>query len=647
VSILFLDLETFSTVPIAHGTHAYAEKAEVLLIATAIDNDPVEVWDCTDGDVSEHLAKLQRLIDNAAKVVIHNSAFDRTVLRWLGVEMPLWKVHDTMVQALAHSLPASLGELCDVLRVPFDKAKDKDGKKLIHLFTKPLGKNRKLDRATFVTHPTEWVKFMAYARLDVEAMREVYARLPIWNYRGRERELWRLDQAINDRGVAVDRDLATAALRAAQRASARLAEDMAALTGGAVASATQRDKTLQLLRDMGLEIENLRGGTVDKLLLRDDLPPDVRALLEIRAQASATSPAKYLNFLKSTSSDGRLRGTIQFCGASRTGRDAGRGVQLQNLPRPTMKQEDIDAGIVAMKADVEDLLFPNVMELCTSAVRGCLVAEEGKKLVIADLSNIEGRMLAFLAGEQWKLDAFAAFDQGVGHDIYKLTYARSFNKKPEDVTKEQRQLGKVQELALGYMGGPGAFTSMAALYGMELPDYQIAELVQAWRASHPATRNLWYNCEDCAKRAVLTPGKTYTAGRLVFRVDGVWLRIGLPSGRYLCYPNIELSPSNRLSYEGVNQFTKKWERIETYGGRIVENCTQAAARDIFYCGVEGAERGGYPVVGRVHDELICETPDTGEYSAEGLARIMATAPSWATGLPLAAAGFETHRYRKD
>jgi len=646
VTTLFLDLETWSTVPIAHGTHAYAEQADVLLIALAVDDAPVEVWDCTDGNRAAYLSRLQGAIDDASSIVIHNSAFDRTVLRWSGVNVPVSKVHDTMVQALAHSLPAALGLLCDVLAVPFDKAKDKDGKKLIHLFTKPLGKNRTLDRATSETHPEAWQDFIEYARLDVEAMREVYARLPVWNYRGLERELWLLDQAINDRGVAVDRDLAKAALRAAQRTSKRLAEEATALTGGAVTNTTQRGKTLDHLRSLGLETDDLKGGTIDKLLLRDDLAPDVRALLEIRSQASATSPAKYRTLLNATSSDGRLRGTIQFCGASRTGRDAGRGVQLQNLPRPTMEQADIEAGIAAMKADAEDLLFDNVMELCTSAVRGCLVAAPGKKLVIADLSNIEGRMLAFLAGEQWKLDAFSDFDKGTGHDIYKLAYARSFNKKPEDVTKDQRQLGKVQELALGYMGGAGAFASMAALYGMELPEYQVYELVRAWRNTHPATRNLWYGSEDCAKRAVLTPGKTFTFGRLAFRADGVWLRIGLPSGRYLCYPDVELSEDNTLSYGGTHQFTRKWERLDTYGGRLVENSTQAAARDIFYCGVAGAERAGYSIVGRVHDELICETPDTEEYSHEGLAKIMATGPSWARGLPLAAAGFETYRYRK-
>jgi len=646
VTTLFLDLETYCAVPIAYGTHAYAEQAEVMLIALAVDDEPVEVWDRTEGSDEDLLGRLQKAIDAADKIVIHNSAFDRTVLRWQGVNVPVEKVHDTMVQALAHSLPAALGALCNVLEVPINKSKDKDGSRLIHLFTKPLGRNRTLDRATFDTHPSDWVMFMEYARLDVEAMREVYSRLPIWNYRGRELEMWRLDQTINDRGIAVDRELAEGAQRAAQRASKRLAREAAALTGGAVTNTSQRGKTLDHLRQLGLETEDLRGGTIDKLLLRDDLTSDIRALLENRAQASATSPAKYRTLSNAASSDGRLRGTLQFCGASRTGRWGGRLFQPQNLPRPTMKHSEIEVGIAAMKADVEDMLFDNVVELCTSAVRGCLVAAPGKKLVIADLSNIEGRMLAFLAGEQWKLDAFADFDRGIGPDLYKLAYARSFNKKPEDVTPDERQIGKVMELALGYQGGSGAFAKMAGLYGIELPDWRVKELVEAWRKAHSATKGFWKLTEEAARLALATPGKAYTAGKLVFRVDGTWLRVGLPSGRYLCYPNAAIDDAGKLSYEGTDQYTRKWTRLDTYGGKLVENATQAAARDILTCGMRNAEAAGYPIVLHVHDELLCETPDSPEYTHEGLAKLMSTGPQWAVGLPLAAAGFETKRYRK-
>lgn len=643
MSVLYLDLETYSETPITHGTHRYAESAEVLLVAYAFDDEPVEVMDLTERG---SLDSVQMMIDTADTVVIHNSAFDRTVLRHCGVHVPVAKIEDTMVRALAHGLPGSLGVLCDVLGVPQDKAKDKAGKKLIHLFTKPRPKNVKLRRATRETHPEEWAAFIEYARLDVDAMRVVYGLLPDWNSRGSERALWLLDQTINDRGIAIDVELADAALRAFQRSSRSLAERTRVLTSGTVGSLTQRDKFIQHLKDiLSFEAPDLKKGTVSTLL-QGDLSPEVRELLEIRQQASATSPAKYKVLLKATSSDGRLRGTLQFCGASRTGRWGGRLFQPQNLPRPTLKQEQIDAGIKAMKLDVEDLLFDNVAELCSSAVRGALIASPGNKLVVSDLSNIEGRVLAWLAGEDWKTKAFSDFDAGVGHDLYKLAYARSFNKDAEDVTKDERQIGKVQELALGYQGSIGAFSSMAALYGVFLPEPEVDAIVKAWRKAHKAVVSLWYDLEDAAKTAIREPGTRQVVRDLTIGYKDNWLRIKLPSGRYLCYPHAALSEGS-IVYEGVNQYTKKWETIETYGGKLVENVVQAVARDVLASGMQRAEAAGYAVCLHVHDELITETPDTDEYSVDGLSRIMSTNPGWALGLPLAAAGFETHRYKKD
>ena len=643
MSVLYLDLETYSETPITHGTHKYAENAEVLLVAYAFDDEPVEVMDLTERG---SLDNVQMMIDTADTVVIHNSAFDRTVLRHCGVHISVDKIEDTMVRALAHGLPGSLGQLCDVLGVPQDKAKDKAGKKLIHLFTKPRPKNVKLRRATRETHPEEWAAFIEYARLDVDAMRVVYRLLPDWNSHGSERVLWMLDQKINDRGIAIDVELANAALRAFQRSSRSLAERTRVLTDGAVASLTQRSKFIQHLEDkLAFSTPDLKKGTVSTLL-QGDLSPEVRELLEIRQQASATSPAKYKVLLKATSADGRLRGTLQFCGASRTGRWGGRLFQPQNLPRPTLKQEQIDAGIKAMKLDVEDLLFDNVAELCSSAVRGALVAAKGHKLVVSDLSNIEGRVLAWLAGEDWKVKAFSDFDAGVGHDLYKLAYARSFNKKPGDVTKDERQIGKVQELALGYQGSIGAFSSMAALYGVFLPEPEVDAIVKAWRKAHKAVVAFWYDLERAAKDAIRAPDTRQVVRDLTVSYKDNWLRIKLPSGRYLCYPNAGLSEGS-IVYEGVNQYTKKWETIETYGGKLVENVVQAVARDVLASGMQRAEAAGYAVCLHVHDELITETPDTDEYSVNRLSHIMATCPGWALGLPLAAAGFETHRYKKD
>ena len=391
--------------------------------------------------------------------------------------------------------------------------------------------------------------------------------------------------------------------------------------------------------------DDMTKGTVSSLL-KSDLDPRVRELLEIRQQASATSPAKYQVILNAASSDGRLRNTIQFCGASRTGRDAGRIFQPQNLPRPALKPDVIDTGIEAMKLDCEDLLFDNVSELCSSSVRGCLVAAPGRKLVVADLSNIEGRVLAWLAGEDWKVKAFYDFDRGVGHDLYKITAGRILNKDAGKVTKDERQLqGKVPELAGGYGGGVGAYRKMGGAVFDAMGDEEILGIVHAWRNQHPMTVRFWYDVERAAKVVLKDPTVSTSVRGLHFDMQGEWLRIKLPSSRYLNYPNATLE-DGQICYDGVNQYTKQWTRLDTYYGKLVENVVQAVARDIFMGGMLRAEERGYPVVIRVHDELICETLDDPAYTVAGLSACMTRGESWSTGLPLAAAGHEMLRYAK-
>ena len=656
MTTLYLDLETFSETPIKNGAHRYAEDAEVLLVAYAFDDEPVQVLDTSD-DWHSARGPVQMLIDTADEVVIHNSAFDRTVLRHRDVHVSLDKIEDTMVIALMHSLPASLGTLCDVLGVPSDKAKDKDGKKLINLFCKPRPKNVKLRRATRETHPDEWQRFVEYARLDVDAMRSIRGRLPRWNYTPSERELWRLDQDVNDRGIAVDTDLARSALRAFERATRSLAARADDLTGGAVGSATQRTAFLNHMREAhGLDMDDMTGATVTRLLLRDDVTPEVRELLEIRQQAAATSPAKYKALTGAASSDGRLRGTIQFCGAARTGRDAGRIFQPQNLPRtPDWFDGEVqEITIAAFKADAEDIIWANVSDRCAMSVRGCMMASTAMKLCIADLSNIEGRVLAWLAGEDWKIEAFKAYDRGDGPDLYKVTAGRILAKDPYTVTKGERQTqGKVPELAGGYGGGLGAYRKMGGKVFDDMSDEAIGAIVQAWRKAHPATTRFWYNVEGACRSAIRSPGESFDVRGLIRfdqadGPDGVpYIRCRLPSGRYLCYRNMHISETGSILYEGMNQYTRKWELLETYYGKLVENIVQAVARDVFMTGMRRAELSGYPVVLRVHDELVCEVPDAPEFTHERLADMMAANPSWSTGLPLAAAGFEALRYRKE
>jgi len=351
MTTVYADTETFSELNLKTvGGYRYAEECEVLLCQWAVDDGPVRVEEGLHPD-------FLRALEEAELTVWHNSQFDRVVLKEHGVDLPVEKIEDTMILALLHSLPPSLGMLCDVLGVPVDLAKEKSGKKLIQLFCKPRPKNMKVRRATKETHPDEWQAFVEYARLDVESMRVVRSRIPRWNYTRRETDLWRLDQRASDIGIAVDAELARSALRAFRRTSGSLADAIGSATGGVVGSATQRAKLIDHLRDAyGFNVADLTKATVAKLVADPDTPDEVRALLENRQQASATSPAKYQTILNAQCRDGRIRGMVQFAGAGRTTRDAGRLVQWQNLPRPTLSAVQIEVGIAAMKADCEDIL---------------------------------------------------------------------------------------------------------------------------------------------------------------------------------------------------------------------------------------------------------------------------------------------------
>lgn len=351
---LYLDTETYCETPINHGTHRYAEGAEVIMWQWAVGDGPVEIRD-GDENIDDLLALLG---DPQYEIVIQNSAFDRTVMRHAcGIVIPVERVFDTMVCAQAHSLPGGLGPLCEVLRVDVDKSKDREGKAWISLFCKPQPKGRKIRRATKHTHPVEWQRFRDYGALDIIAMREVYKRLPRWNYKGFELELWHLDQKINERGVCVDVELSTAAVRACERAQKGYRADAVRMTDGAIESTTQRDKLLaHLLEAYGVLLPDLQISTLERRIDDPDLPVELRELLAVRLQASKSSASKYKRVLSGVSADGRVRGLMVFCGASRTGRWAGRLLQPQNLPRPTIKNDEIERGIEALKANCEDLV---------------------------------------------------------------------------------------------------------------------------------------------------------------------------------------------------------------------------------------------------------------------------------------------------
>ncbi|HEY8781109.1 MAG TPA: DNA polymerase [Mucilaginibacter sp.] len=684
---LYLDTETYSETPIRNGGYRYTADAECMIVTYAFDDGPVQVWDATQNPLIPN--DLDAALDNPDVVIIcHNSQFDRNILRTtLGYIVPIERFRCTMVRAMQHGLPGSLDKLCDIFKLG-EQAKHKEGKALILFFCKP----NKGVRNTHVSHPEKWQQFIDYARSDITSMRELDRILPKWNITRSELEYWYADQRRNDRGAFIDVGLAEGALRAVDKAQRTLKDRTQELTnydglGEGLESTSKRDKMLDyMLEAYGVSLPNLQMATIERRLEDPDLPRELKELLAMRLQVSTTSTSKYKAMLKAVNDDGRVRGLIQFSGAIRTGRDAGRNIQVQNLPsRELLPQDDIDLGVRLLKLDSADLVYDNIMQLTSSCIRSAICAPEGKKLVVADLSNIEGRYIAWAAGETWKLQAFEDFDAGIGPDLYKLAYAKSFKIDPDEVDKHQRSIGKVQELFLSYGGGAGAFFTGAAGYGFDLEelgeiayptlpvdirkeaegfyDWTVKQrrstlgmskqaftvcdaFKRLWRQAHPMVVALWAGLEHIAVEAIATPSKTFSYGAFKARRDGQWLRIIMPSGRSLCFPYPRINDKGAISFMGVHMYTRKWERLTTWGGKLAENISQAGARDVFKHGELLAEENGYEAVLVVHDEIVSEVPDTEEYTHEGLSSFMATVPDWAEGLPLAAEGFTSYRYRK-
>ena len=721
---LYCDLETFSAKDIRAGSHAYAAdpSAEVLLWGYAIDDAPAKVWDVTAGPMPEELRQaLDEVARKERRHVWQNGVmFDRVFLSYVmpEIKLPMETLDDTMVMAYQAGLPGSLKELCEVFHLSKDKAKDADGSRLIQIFCKPLPSTWKLDRATSRTHPEEWAKFVNYCRLDIESMREVYRKLPAFNRTAKERELQVLDATINMRGIGVDVEFAEAAIATAERAKKDIDKQVFKLTDGRVVTAGQRDALIQFFFDKyGWQLKDMRKSELEKRMEDPDIPAEMKELIGLRLMGTKTSVQKYKRVVQGAV-DGRLRGCMQFRGASRTGRISGRTFQPQNLPRPLIKsQAEIEEIIEDTKLGILEICYEDVSVPLSSAIRSVIVPAAGNRLCVADFSNVEGRVLAWLAGEEWKLEAFREFDTlqtkdgrwalpyrdgwfqewavnakgdfiHKGHDLYKLTYARTFGIKPEDVTKDQRQMGKVLELALGYQGGPGAFATFAMNFGMDLDElaktteatieesYWIESMgmlkwakekklirgmsqkawvacnaiKSAWRKANSEIASFWYALAKACQSAIKAKGVAFSAGRIVCKVSGNYLLMRLPSGRYLVYPAPRLPEEGEMcdfSFMGVNQYTKKWERIPTYAGKCAENSCQAVACDLLLEAGPRLEAAGYHIVMSVHDEYITEIKDDNTRNHREMEKIMSDLPDWADGLPLVAAGFEAARYRKD
>lgn len=662
--VLYGDLETRSAVPINAGTYRYAESAELLLFAYALDDGDVQCWDALHAPMPSDLQ--HALNDGSCQLVFHQAVFDRTVLRHTVRELPRERFYCTMAQAHAHGLPGKLELLGRVLNLAEGHRKQADGRKLIRLFCEK--------QASPTKWPDEWARFIEYAKHDVLAMRAIHQRLPKSNYAGDELALYHLDQRINDRGFCVDLDLVEAARVAGEAAKARINDRVTALTDGRVERATQRDRILSELP----ELDALTKDDVKKALA-GPLDPVARELLELRQLGNRASVSKYTRLQQAVSSDGRLRGALVFDGAPRTGRWSSHVFQAHNLPRPALGAEHILLGVDALKAGTADLLFADPVGLCADTLRSVIIAPPGRQLAVSDWSNIEGRVLAWLAGEQWKLDAFRALDAGTGPDLYVLGYSRATGTPIDAVTPKQRQMGKGMELASGYGGGVGAFINIGTSYGLDLDElaqevprllpnarlgrarqqwqravkrdqtlgltqaqYVACEALKAlWRDTNPATVNLWQQLENAAISAVARPGTRYQAGRCTFICHGDTLLVRLPSGRQLVYPAIRLTDSG-LSFRK----TPNWYRASLWGGFLAENCTQAIARDILAAALPAAEAAGFEVVLHVHDEIVAEVDANSGLDDQQLSAIMVRPLPWAKDLPLAAEGYTATRYRK-
>lgn len=609
--LIYADTETFSPQDLSRvGAARYAEDAQIILWSYAENDAPAKVWDrVSSPQMPADLKRMwERLFaDPDARVVMHNGMnFDRQVFASNGFgEIPAEKIIDTMVLAYEHALPGSLEQLCEAFRLDADHAKDKDGKRLIQIFCKPLPVNYKLTRATPQTHPAEWERFKNYARLDIEAMRAIYKKLPKWNATAQERRLQALDAVINSRGMCIDLELAKGAVETAARHRTHLAARTRELTGGAVSAATQRDALLEYLRaEWGLDLVSATRAEVEKRIAEPGIPEPVKELLRIRIASTKISVQKFQSVLNAACEDGRLRGCLQFRGASRTGRFSGRIFQPQNLARPTMRNDEIEFAIEATKGGLLDTFYEDPMPVLSNLLRGLIIAPKGEKLVVADYSNVEGRVLAWLAGEEWKLKAFRDFDAGAGHDLYKLTYARAFNVKPETVTKAQRQMGKVLELGMGYGGGAGAFRTFALAYGIDLHDMADAvkssispaiwaeacewypkallggftegmdkevflacdSVKRAWRKANAQIVQFWYDMDAGIRQALIEGGPVRVGRYITVDKKGNYLRVRLPSGRYLVYPSPRIDDDG-ISYFGVAQISRKWARIRSWGGK--------------------------------------------------------------------------------
>lgn len=652
---LSIDIETFSSVDIKKsGLYKYVQSPDfqILLFAYSFDGQPVQIIDLAQGEqLSQDI--LSALQDPSVIKHAYNAAFEWYCLNKF-YRSPLEQWRCTMVHALYCGYPIGLAAVNEALGLPEDKRKLSTGLALIRTFCcpcKPTKSNGRRTRTLPHHEPEKWNLFKEYCKQDVVAEMEVEKRLSAFPIPEDEQNLWVLDQIINERGVMVDRQLIDGALYCDQISTEALVNEAAKISGVDNPKSVQQ-LTKWLQEETGEAVSNLQKGTVANMLESTE-SDNVRRMLEIRQELAKTSIKKYEAMNEAVCDDGRIRGLIQFYGANRTGRWAGRIVQIHNLPRNYLSTlPHARECVMGKKYDAIKLIYGSVPDTLSQLIRTAFIPAPGHRFIVADFSAIEARVLAWLAGEEWVLDVFRSHGK-----IYEACASQMFGVPIELIKKGNeeyglRQKGKVATLALGYQGGTNALIAMGAL-DMGLTEDELPEIVQRWRNANKRIVDLWYAVGNAVLKVMRT-GQPVGINNLIIVWEGNdygnYLTITLPSGRKLFYVDPFLKDNQygreALWYWGLNQETKKWEPDSTYGGKLVENIVQAIARDCLAITLQRLATYGYRTVFHVHDEVILEVPEGGG-SLDQVCDIMGQPIQWAPGLPLKGDGFECYYYRKE
>ncbi|MFI3279614.1 MAG: DNA polymerase [Rikenellaceae bacterium] len=658
---LSIDLETYSSIDITKaGAHKYVRcrDFEILLLAYSLDGGPTEIVQLALGEIlPDWLYKA--ITDESYVKHAYNATFEWLCLsRFFGKTLPIEQWRCTMMHGMYSGFTAGLAVTGKVLGLPEEKQKLSVGKALIRFFCTPCsptkvngGRTRNLPKHD----PDKWSLFVEYCIGDVEAEQEIARRLSAFPVPDFVEKQWQLDAIINARGVSVDLDLTRGALEIDSEIHEELMAEAQEITG------LPNPNSLQQLAgwleyQAGARLPDLTKETVEAALRSGAVTGQAKRMLEIRQELGKTSTKKYVAIETAVCDDGRVRGLLQFYGANRTGRWAGRLVQVQNLPRTYIQQLPLARKTVKEKnGEKLGLLFGSVPDTLSQLIRTALVSSQGCRLIDADFSAIEARVLSWLADEHWRLEVFKTHGK-----IYEASASQMFGVPLAKISKgnpeyELRQKGKVAELALGYQGSTGALISMGAL-DMGVPEEDLPEIVSRWRGANSRIVDLWYSLESAAVSVIQTGQSAGVRGLIFAReynatYDLDFLTVTLPSQRKLFYVSPKLGENQwgrpSINYKGMNQTSKRWTTLETYGGKLTENIVQAIARDCLAVAVENLEEAGYPIVFHVHDEVVIDFPNAEDKNLDAVVEIMSRPVPWATGIPLGADGWIDDYFRKD